>query len=376
MNSKGRTILIVVAFVVVIGVAAYLLNDGKRSGKFVISGNIPLTGPVAAWSGQYPNGFTMGIDEACERFSVPRDSIEVDMKDNAGKPGEAVSVFQQQKLKGFDVYISGTSECSLAIAPQIDQTSKPHFTLAFDPFFVNDGPNRMRIQPNSRIEGPLFVRYAKAKAAKKVYGVTVNSSYANSEWEKIIAPGLRDAGIDIRHEAYKFDEKDFKTLALKVEQEKPDLIFVIGYSFHLQPLIRDLRTRGLVTEGRVMAALDYIDFLYQGLPKEELRGVVFACPSFEIPGKIPGAAEWQARYVKRFNKKPTYVEAYGYDAAGVLVKAIKEKNSITTETIRAVLPYDGVTGRVELNENRDLLGTVTLARVAANGQVEEVTVPE
>jgi len=368
--------VITAAVLVVAGVVGYHVWKGdKNSAAITIAGNIPLTGPIAATTGQYPNGVTMGVDEACPRFGVPREVFRIDFQDNAGNPTNAVSLFQQQKLRNFDAYISGTSECSLAVAPLVDETGKPHFTLAFDPFFVNGGPNRMRILANSRIEGPLFVQYAKSKKARSVYGLHVNSAYANSEWDRIIAPGLKEAGITSQEEAYDFDQRDFKNLALKVEKENPDLIFVIGYSIHLQPLLRDLRTRGLVTDGRVMSALDFIVFLYENSPREELLGVVFACPWFEIPGKVPDAGEWRDRYTQRFGRKPTYQEAYGYDTGGVMVKAYKEKGKVTTETILAALPYDGVTGTVRLDENRDLIGTLTIARVRPDGKVEEVNLP-
>ena len=226
MSSRTRIAVIAAAVLVVAGVIGYIAWNGDRKTTAVtIAGNIPLTGPIAATTGQYPNGVTMGVDEACQRFDIRRDVFRIDFQDNAGKPTDAVSLFQQQQLRGFNVYFSGTSECSLAVAPLVDETGKPHFTLAFDPFFVYDKPNRLRILPNSRIEGPLFVQYAKSKQARSVYVLHVNSAYANSEWNDIIASGLKEAGIEAQAEAYDFGQRDFKTLAPKgrAGEGRPDL---------------------------------------------------------------------------------------------------------------------------------------------------------
>jgi branched-chain amino acid transport system substrate-binding protein len=363
---------------VVIVLAALIVAFRPKSGApaaLRIAGNLPLTGPVAAYSGQYPNGFRMGLEDAETKYKIDPKSISVDFQDNAGLATNAVTVFQNQRLSHPNVYISGTSEAAIAVAKQVDAMGIPNFLVAFDPFLAREGSNRLRVLPNSKIEGPLFVRYAIARHASRIFILNLNSAYANSEVDNIIGPGLRAAGIDYRREQYEFGLRDFKNLALKARDYRPDLIFTIGYSFHLKPLLRDLRAAGLVHDGSVVAAMDFVDMLYDGTPKAELMGIAFACPFFEVKNAIGDADPWRAKYQAKFGRKPTYVEAYAYDTAGLITKALSQNPQVTTQSIRSALPYAGITGNINLDKDGDLIATITIARLDASGNVVDVFGP-
>jgi branched-chain amino acid transport system substrate-binding protein len=334
--------------------------------------NLPLTGPVAAYTGHIPNGFRMGLEEAEKKFNVDPSRISTDFQDNAGTATTAVSVFQKQRLDNPNVYVSGTSEAAIAIANQVDALKIPNFLIAFDPYLAHEGPNRLRVLPNSKIEGPLFVQYAKQIQAKKVFILNLNSAYANSEVDNIIGPGLKEAGIDYRREQYEFSLRDFKNLALKAKAYSPDVIFVIGYSFHLKPLLRDLRGNGLVRQGSVMASMDFIDMLYDRTPKEELASIAFACPIFEVKDAIADAPAWRQRYEARFGTPASYVEAYAYDTASLIVKALGQNGGVTTQNIRAALPLDGITGTVNLDKDGDIIATITIGMLDAQGSVNDI----
>jgi branched-chain amino acid transport system substrate-binding protein len=367
-----KTWIWIAVLIVVAGVAVFLRRPSHSNAQLRIAANLPLTGPVAAYSGQYPNGFRMGLQDATAKAKIDPATIAVDFQDNGGMATTSASVFQNQRLSQPNVYISGTSEAAIAIAKQVDQLGIPNFLVAFDPFLAREGTNRLRILPNSKIEGPLFVKYATDRGAHKIFILNLNSAYANSEVDAIIGPGLRQAGMTYQREQFEFNLRDFKNLALKAKDYNPDLIFVIGYSFHLKPLLRDLRAAGLIHDGSVMAAMDFVDMIYDGTPKAELADIAFACPVFEVKNAIPGADEWRRRYQDKYSQKPTYVEAYAYDTAGLIVKTLSQAGHVSTQAIRSVLPFDGITGSINLDKDGDIIATITTARLDDSGNVVEV----
>jgi branched-chain amino acid transport system substrate-binding protein len=373
-----RTTVAGALVVVIAAIAAFLLFQNAAhhtkagTGKVRIAANLPLTGPVAAWSGEFPNGFRLGLEDASKELAIDPAVFVADFQDNAGTPTQAASVAQKQIAAGFDVYISGSSESAKAVVDQIDPLNVPHFIAAFDPFLAAQNPNRLRIMANSKVEAPLFISYAKKRGAKSIYIIHVNSAYANEEFGKIVEPALKSASLTVTDEAYEFDTKDFKTIALKAAQANPDLLFVCGYSFQLRPLLSDLRTNGLVKDGRVMGVMDVVDFLYDGTPKSDLQGLVFACPLFDIPGASPKSALWRQRYQARFKRNPSYVPAYAYDNAWAIVKAYKNSGKVTVETIRAAMPFQGINGEINLDREGDIIATVGLARLSQAGVVERI----
>jgi len=379
MNNKKKSLAIIVVLMTVFVSLSILqgCNGHSDTQKVKIAVNIPLTGPISAWSGQFPNGFNLGIADACAKYNVDTNAFSVSYQDNAGDATQSVSAFQKQKLDGYDVFISVSTVPVNAFASQVDQSGKPHFIAAFDPFITQTNENRFRLMANSKIEAPLFVNYAISHKAKKVYVAQLNFSYAEDEFGKIIQPQLEANGITVIRERYEVGQRDFKTMAAKIKAAKPDLIFVCGYSFLLQPMIRDLRAADLVHNGSVVSVMDFVDLLDAGAPKTELKDVVFVCPLFDIPGKIAGGEDWRTKYEARFKMKPTYVPAYAYDNATMIVKAYAEsKGVVNTETLKKAVPFSGVNGEINLDKERDIMSTITLVTLNANGNVEEVVMPK
>ncbi len=369
----SKQIFFVGCLVAAISAECAISSCSAAAAKLRVSANLPLTGPIAAFSGQFPDGFNMGMEDAAKKLHLPSDTVKINFQDNAGKPSTAVSVFRRQQMDGFDVYISGTSEAAIAVAPQVEATNAPNLLVAFDPFLARAGKNRLRFLPNSKIEGPLFVKYAQQRKAKRVFIINLNSAYANSEFGDIVEPDLKKAGIAFKHERFEFPEHDFKTIAYKAREFKPDLIFVCGYSVHLHPLLRDLRSAGLTkTDGSVMAVMDFVDLLYDKTPKAELQGIAFACPLFEVKGAVAGSEAWRARYQKRYGKIPTYVAAYAYDTAGILGKTYSQSKKVDTASIRKTLPYDGITGKINVDKDGDIIATITIAKISPDGTVVEI----
>ena len=375
MSKKTRIKLVIVALSL-LSFGGFLFqgcksNTGKQ--KVKIEANIPLSGPIANWSGQFPNGFKMGIDDACKKYKVDPTVFTVNFQDNAGDATQAISAYQKEKLDGFDVFISVSTIPVNAFANQVDKTGKPHFIAAFDPLITKDGANRFRVMANSKIEAPLLIDYAVSQSAKKVYVVQLNFPYAEEEFGKIVQPQLEAKGIKVVRERYEVDQRDFKTVVAKIKAEKPDVIYICGYSFHVQPFIRDLRSADLVKKGKVVSVMDFVDLLYGGTPVEELKDVVFVCPLFDIPGKVEGGPDWRARYELLYKIKPTYVPAYAYDNATMIVKAYAESAGVVnTETLKKTVPFQGVNGTINLDTDRDIMSTITLARLNDSGKIEEI----
>jgi len=370
MRTKIALIAVGVVLVAVIS-TIMIQRSGKEADTIQIAGNLPLSGPVAAFSGNYPKGFLMGLDSACVTYGVDRQLFNVDFQDNAGKASQSASVFQKHKLSGFDVYIHGTTEASLAIVDQVDAAPAPQFLVAFDAYMARRGDNRFRVLPNFKAEASLWVSYAKKRNAKRIFMITLNMAGTEEQFSTLIEPALHEAGIVTQRETYDFAVSDWRTLVLKSKSFNPDIIFFNGYSApHVKPAIAALRELNMVDNGNVMVSTDFVDLLYTDMPREELAGIAFACPGFEITGKVEGVAEWKANYEKRYGIRPTYIEAYAYDTATLIVKATSSANGQPLlGSIRKSLPFFGVTGEINLDQDGDVVASMTAAEVLLDGTV-------
>ena len=363
MNSKRRNIVLcfIAGIVVLVGIG--LVYQRRHEKKFTIAINLPLSGPIAAFMGPYPDALQMGLEDGFQRLGMPIDSFHLDVQDNAGKPSQALSVVQQQILRGFDIYISGSSEMTTAILPEVDARNVPHFLIAFDAYMTSKGPNRLRILPHYKLEGPQWVEYVKQRGAKRAALLTLNNAPIEEEFTDIVEPGLKNLGVEFKRERFEWTGSDYRTLALKVQSFKPDVILVNGYSVHLYPIISALRSLNLVRGENVLASLDFDDLLYNGTPGQDLVGVAFITPVFEVTAADNRQKEWKQRFESRFDKRATYVAAYAYDTGVIIAKAASRTPAPSKKDIVGVLPYDGVAGRISLDAVGDLDSTLVLAKL-------------
>ena len=339
-----------------------------------IAGNLPLTGPVAAFCGTYHNAFEMGIEDGCRELGISPGVFEIDFQDNAENQATAASNFQRQALKPIDVYISGTSLSSRAVVSSVDELGVPHFLVSFDAFMPREGENRLRILPGFKLESPLYLDYARRLGAKRIFAFNINATYANQKFSEIIEPRLDEAGVAHKREAYDMQLKDFKTLALKAYEYKPDLIFIDGFSFHIYAILRALRPYGLVEPGKILACIDFVDLLHEDTPREELKNISHVTSLFEISARVEDDP-FREKFKEKYAKEPSYVDGYAYDTGRIIAAAYKKFGKVDTKSIFGVLPFDGVTGRIELDEDGDLKTTLAIAQVNDAGEVELVYDP-
>ena len=170
-------------------------------------------------------------------------------------------------------------------------------------------------------------------------------------------------------EMYDFNTKDYNTLALKAAKFKPDLTIITGFAFHVYPFLKAVRT--YVKTSEVLTTMDFIDLLYkEDIPTSELAGTIFTSPHFELPGVIPALNEWKGRYKAAIGTSPTYASAYAYDTAWMIVETYKKHGKVDTKTLRAITPYKGLIGNVELDADGDIIGSLGIGQVNADRSVK------
>ena len=373
--------LAIVAGIIVATFAVLLFIDGQENhnstgGEGVrIAVNLPLTGPQAAFSGEIPLGLRMGIEEAAAARGLDKSLFKVDAQDNQGLMKNGVRIMGADKLKGFDAYMSGLSTVSAAIAQEVDKNLEaPHFFIAFEASITRAAANRFRTMPSYKIEGPMYVKYAKHRKATRIFILAMNVASVDEQLRLFVEPQLAEAGIEFHRERYEIMTTDYRSLALKALAFKPDLILINGLSFNLIPMIQALRSQGLEIDGNVLTTMDMLDVIYAEDKLTGLEGIVSIAPTFEIPGRVPEADAWRERFTAYGGKVPNYVQAHAYDTGQMLVAAYERNQSITPDSIKSIFPFKGVVGEVGLDEHGDLITELGYIKLGADLSRKEVKV--
>lgn len=374
MKTRSVVVLSVAAVVVVVAavLGAQLWQQGSLGGVR-IAVSLPLSGPQAAFSGEFPLGLKMGIEEGSAAHGIQPSIFKLDIQDNQGAPKTAVTILENHRRAGFDVYVSGLSNVSSGISPEIDKmTDVLQFLVAFEALITRDRPNRFRILPSDKLSGPKFGEYARLRSAKRVFMLTMNLAPVDEMFSRIVEPDLDKLGAQFKREKFDLSTTDYRTLALKAIEFKPDLIVIDGLSFNILPLVQSVKSLGYPIDGNVLCVMDLIDLLYGKQIPAELAGTVFISPPFEMPGVVPGADDWRTRFRQRGGKVPNYVQAYAYETGRVLVDSYAKQKSVKPGAIKAVFPRDGIIGKETLDADRDVITELGFVRLTADGKREIV----
>ena len=103
--------------------------------------------------------------------------------------------------------------------------------------------------------------------------------------------------------------------------------------------------------------MDLLDAIEEA-SDEVLEDYHVTAPAFNIESmQSDKTKEWIAQYMKTYGRRPTYTEAYGYDAMMMLYEAAKISKQEGLELNEAFkrVNIDGVTGTLAFNERGELM---------------------
>jgi branched-chain amino acid transport system substrate-binding protein len=331
-------------------------NDRRSSVR--IAANLPMTGDLAIYGTAVREGASLAVEDLA-RSEPQTPKLKFDWQDNAGEPRTAVSIMQQQYLDPPDIYLSGLKPQTMAIMDQIVARHTPHFIWHLDAFINRAGQNNLRVYVSYKIEPPVYLEYARKRHPQRVAIVYVQVPNTIEEFNQLVIPGLKKQGAKaIFMEPFQIGKKDFKDVALKVANFKPDLIILNGFQPDLVALVRAFRPLNLITDGNTIATYDMLEAATV-LGPDEVEGIRVVAPLFLFGPDRENIKQWRERFTATYHKPPLYTHAFAYDMALIIHDAAKRLTLPATsdQWIQALRATDipGVTGQLRFDSDGDLI---------------------
>lgn len=324
-----------------------------------IACNLPLTGELATYGVSVRDGTNFALEDLSDSLKSHNITLDFDFQDNTGLAKHSVSIYQKQALNEPDIYESGVSPQTMSIIDMVSKNEIPHFAWVYAPYICDIYPNTFRTWLDFKEETDHYLKYAKHRQPKKVAIAYVNIEVCQTEFDSMVAPGLKAMGIDdIMIERYDITTSDFKTLATKVKDYNPDLILLNGFKDHMIQLIKDFRTYDLIKNGNTMCSYDLLDAAPE-LRNELLEGLRYTVPYFIMHQDDPRIQNWRKRFKEKHNREALYTDAYAYDKTLAIYHASKRLDEPIEhgEMVKALLKaeFEGITGPFKFEQNGDLL---------------------
>jgi branched-chain amino acid transport system substrate-binding protein len=159
------------------------------------------------------------------------------------------------------------------------------------------------------------------------------------------------------------DETDFTSALDRVIAADPQALVLWARAPEAARALRQLRARGIKIP---VAGTDRLaSRLFLGLAGADAEGII--ATSWLAPGRNDRTwTEFVRRYSDRHGEEPEAFAAYGYDAANMVIDAVREKGlnrARIRDYLMGIRHYEGVAGPMQLNETANSITPPHLVQV-------------
>jgi branched-chain amino acid transport system substrate-binding protein len=338
---------------------ALLLARAEAQEDIKIGEVNPISGAIGQYGATCHRGVQLAIDQANQSGGVLGKQILLLTEDNQSKAGETSTIVRKFVTQDKVVAIVGdlTSSATLEGGPIAQAAKIPMVTpLATNPKVTEIGNYIFRVCFIDEFQGRVMARFAlenlKRKKAAILTDVKQDYSVGLSGFFKQTFTG--GSGSVVREQSYSSGDTDFRAVLTSVKAAQPDVVFVPGYYPEVSIILKQARQLGINVPFIGCEAWDSPTLL--AVAGKSADGCYFSNQfSPDDPSSV--VQDFGKIYQAKFGVRPDNFAALGYDAARVVVDAIKRAGSTERAAIRDALAqtkdFPGVSGNITIDSNRN-----------------------
>lgn len=368
--------------------AGLVSGCGAKGDKDIKIGMVyELTGNTASYGTSAANGAKLAFKEINANGGILGKQIKIITADNKGEPSESANamskVISQDKVvavTGFTVSSCGIAASAVAEANKIPfvaaATVNPKVTVDERTGKVKNYTFRACFIDS--FQGTVGANFAlNGLKAKKTAVMTDSSSdYSKGLAEIFKGTYVKGGGQIVAEEFYLQKDQDYKPILTKIKAQNPELLYIPGYYEDVGKIIKQARELGITIPVLGADAWDSPVLVEMG-GAQPLNNTYFT-NFYSIEDKNPISNAFVEAYQKEYGHTPDSMAAMGYDAAKLLVDAIKRADSTESskiqEALAATKKFSSVSGEMSLNEKHDAVRGVVIIELKDGKQVYKETV--
>jgi len=376
-NLLRRSLSLLGALFVVVGCKSKVSDDSViRIGEYG-----SMTGTEATFGISTHNGIKMVIDKVNASGGIGGKKLQLITYDNGGKPEETVSVVTKLISQDKVHVLLGevASSRSLAGAPLAQRGGVPMISpSSTNPKVTEVGDYIFRVCFTDPFQGTVVAKFATDELKAKSAAVLVDKK---SDYSVGLADFFKQAftakgGIIVDEQNYQGGDIDFKGQLTNIRSKKPDVIMVPGYYTEVGLIAKQARELGI--KAPLLGGDGWDSPKLYEIGGSALVGSYFS-NHYSVDDPDPQVQEFIKNYRAAFGgETPDGLAAMGYDAALVLVDALKRSENPTDrkairDAIRETKNFRGVTGVITIDENRNASKPAVMLKIATAGRYQFVT---
>lgn len=303
---------------------------------------IPLTGAYSD-VGQW---MRMGIDFAIEDLSAEGIDIKPFYEDSQSSPSVAISSYQKLKtMYNVEYYISTVSSVCLALKPLIQSDGNFLFVNAGHKDLINENviiPSVYRHALTIPQEALFLAQQIKGKEpSRKTIALLYTNNDIGVEFQNVFKSQFLSENIEIHCASYEEAETNLKSVVQKLNNLKPDIYVIYGYTKNFAQLIKTIREQSFY--GSIYANQGFSTPSVIENSGSAGNNVFYS--DYDIPCNAY-VENLNKRSLQKYNEKMSPMAIASYDIMYIIGKTLSHINENDIESFKETLSS---LGSIEVN---------------------------
>lgn len=343
MFKSKKSIFVILLAVLCIAVTLVFY----RKKPILIGFSAQLTGDQAELGVQERNGVELAVEDINKSGGIGGRKVELIVKDDYGRPIDAAKADKELVSEGAIAIIghattnqtlAGLKVTNNAKVVMISPTCSTPLLSGIDDYFF-------RVYPSFLNSSHAFAEYVYKKEGLKEISVVYDSDnigysktyYKEFEDQFVKLGGMINASVGFSSSS----QLDYSKIIQDLKNKKTEGILIIASDNITAIIAQQCRIMNFKVSlftsawAQTQKLIDLGGKAVENLKIEQSYAPEISTPQFKY---------FKARFVQRYGQNPTFGAAFGYDAAEVLFKALKNSNGGNESVKKALLSVGEVNG--------------------------------
>ncbi|BCV25845.1 ethanolamine utilization protein EutJ [Gelria sp. Kuro-4] len=342
-------------------------SGGSEAAVIKIGTVGPLSGNAATYGQSTKHGVEIAVDEVNKAGGISGTQVELVPEDSRGDQTEAANATRKLVEQDKVVAIVGAvlSSETLSGGPIANDAKVPMISSSSTaPGIPDIGPYIFRNCISDNVQAAQLAEYAVQELKVKRFAVM----FTNNDYGMALRDGFtakaKELGEVVAVEAYTDGDANFSAQLTKIKAQNPDALYIGGYYTEAAKIAQQAKEMGLKVQ--LLGADGFYSSKLTELGGDAVEGAVFTA-GFYSGDTSPAVQNFVAAYKAKFNEEPDMFAAQAYDAAKIVLEAIKKAGSTDTTKIQAALAatrdFPGITGTTSFTANGDAEKDIVILKV-------------
>ena len=332
-----RSFRIFWASLIILAVASLALASTGFGADTIVIGEINTYSQLTSFTFPYRNGWKLALEEINTSGGVLGKKLEVISRDDAGKPGNAVTIAEELVQKNNAALIMGSFYSHVGLALTDFAKRNKVLYVAAEPLsdalvWAKGNRYTFRLRPSTYMQAAMLAEEAARHPAHRWATIAPNYAYGKDA-VKAFKKVLLSKRPDVRFVGEQWPALSSINAGSEIQallDVKPQAVYNVTFAGDLSKFVREGTLRGFFKDIFVVSLLtgepEYLDPLKDEAP---VGWLVTGYPWYDI--KTPEHQAFVDAYRKKFDDYPRMGSMVGYNTLKAVASMLARAKSTDTE---------------------------------------------